>query len=143
MAALQVEPVQWSAKRQRKVLNAALVSPITTEMIRAADFAVANGYSGSLSRCVRAWPRWSLLQPCFVVRGGLSTSVLPCMTPHSFMIVDSSLRQMELSFCLRCGKSVRWLPRISQTFVGATRRGCSSRGCGRSSARSAGSPGRR
>jgi hypothetical protein len=46
----QVEPVQWSAKRQRKVLNAALASPITTEMIRAADFAVANGYTGSLSR---------------------------------------------------------------------------------------------
>ena len=44
--------MQWSAKRQRKVLNAALVSPITTEMIRAADFAVMNGYSGSLSRCV-------------------------------------------------------------------------------------------
>ena len=52
MVALQVEPVQWSALRQRKVLNAALASPITTEMIRAADFAVANGYSGSLSRCV-------------------------------------------------------------------------------------------
>ena len=44
--------MQWSAKRQRKVLNAALVSPITTEMIRASDFAVMNGYSGSLSRCV-------------------------------------------------------------------------------------------
>lgn len=42
--------MQWSAKRQRKVLNSAMASAITPEMIRAADFAVSNGFCGSLSR---------------------------------------------------------------------------------------------
>lgn len=46
----QVEPVRWSEKRQRKVLNAAVCSVVTSEMIRAATFAVNTGYSGSLSR---------------------------------------------------------------------------------------------
>ncbi len=47
---MQVEPVQWSEKRQRKVLNAAVNSVVTSEMIRAANFAVTTGYCGSLSR---------------------------------------------------------------------------------------------
>jgi hypothetical protein len=48
--AAQVELLQWSERRQRKVLNVAVHSPITGEMIRAATYAVENGYAGSLSR---------------------------------------------------------------------------------------------
>jgi hypothetical protein len=47
---LQVEPVRWSKERQRKVLHAAVSSVVTSEMIRAATFAVSTGYCGSLSR---------------------------------------------------------------------------------------------
>jgi hypothetical protein len=47
---VQVEPVRWSEKRQRRVLNAAVSSVVTSEMIRAATFAVSTGYCGSLSR---------------------------------------------------------------------------------------------
>jgi hypothetical protein len=49
-APLQVEPVRWSKERQRKVLHAAVSSVVTSEMIRAATFAVSTGYCGSLSR---------------------------------------------------------------------------------------------
>ena len=66
--------MQWSAKRQRKVLNAALASPITTEMIRAADFAVANGYSGSLSRCVYDIIMLNNQAPMPVQQGGVRLS---------------------------------------------------------------------
>ena len=48
--AVQVEPVRWSEMRQRTVLNAAVSSVVTSEMIRAATFAVTTGYCGSLSR---------------------------------------------------------------------------------------------
>mmetsp|Transcript_5393 Transcript_5393/g.15439 ORF Transcript_5393/g.15439 Transcript_5393/m.15439 type:complete len:845 (+) Transcript_5393:278-2812(+) len=47
---LKVEPVEWSDKKLRKVLNTAVASVVTGDMIRAADFAVSTGYSGSLSR---------------------------------------------------------------------------------------------
>ena len=42
--------MRWSEKKQRTVLNAAVSSVVTSEMIRAATFAVSTGYSGSLSR---------------------------------------------------------------------------------------------
>ena len=45
-----MEPVEWSDKKLRKVLNTAVASVVTGDMIRAAEFAVSAGYSGSLSR---------------------------------------------------------------------------------------------
>lgn len=48
--AAQVEPVEWGDKRLRRVLNTAVASVVTGDMIRAADFAVSTGYCGSLTR---------------------------------------------------------------------------------------------
>ncbi len=46
----QMNPVEWSDKRLRRVLNTAVASVVTGDMIRAADFAVSTGYCGSLLR---------------------------------------------------------------------------------------------
>ncbi len=47
---LKVEPVQWAPQRLRRVLNAAIASPLTAQDLADADAAVQQGFTGSLSR---------------------------------------------------------------------------------------------
>ena len=47
---LKVEPVQWSPQRLRRVLNAAIASPITAQDLADAEAALQQGFTGSLSR---------------------------------------------------------------------------------------------
>jgi hypothetical protein len=47
---LKVEPVQWPAGRLRRVLNAAIASPISAQDLADAEAALQQGFTGSLSR---------------------------------------------------------------------------------------------
>ncbi len=121
----QVEPVQWSEKRQRKVLNAAVSSVVTHEMIRAANFAVTTGYCGSLSRRTSSRHEVILSIQFSPMPGGCPTTQLHFESLMHHVHVRRSEGQIRAF--VRCERRSHLLPPRSPAAARATGRSAARR----------------
>ena len=113
--------MKWDEERQRKVLNAAVSSIVTSEMIRAATFAVATGFCGSLSR--RTSSRHDVRQPfvlgrIFGVLQFCGTSALRVTGPQNACLALANLQLLHRELNCEGDEKPIWQQRIPKMETG-------------------------